>query len=394
MKTAYTIRRIKRLLGEGVLADALSPDIESALSKTPYGNNPMFMGGERNGMKFFAKALKTQFDGAKEALKKLGQIDSVKANTPEDAFSKIVLKCQKIESLHKNELEKFAVNYVIDLFSVPENTVKIDARLVNKIENGDKISPVEPFDGDVEFEVSDIADMDGIDGEISKRYFLNAINMGAGMRMSENVSGYVEKLFEIDGRLPQLYREALLLNNYMIFNSPYLGITDKSRNQIGLVDVSYGSREELVNISAQGIIFPVLLCELIRGFMELFSAHGLPKDRQRAEYIVKKADYLKAEPWQMRFGPYMWNIFTEYFEDTDTSDMPFIYQFLSKLKPEKFFKVFSEMMAKTSAGKEYAKKIVDKALERDEASDFADKMAKRKEDKNIITDNYMSPEEI
>jgi hypothetical protein len=218
--------------------------------------------------------------------------------------------------------------------------------------------------------------------------------MGAGMSISENIRGYIEDLYDIDSKLPQLYKEALALNNYMIFNSPDLGISDTDRKQAGVVNVKLGSSNELVTISAQGTIFPILLCELVRGLMELFSSHGLPQDRQRREYIIKKADYLKAEPWQMRIGPYMWKIFTGYFEDTDTSEMPYIYRTFAKLKPKVFFKVISEMMAKTAKGKEYAEKIQVKALHDKEMIGFTDKMSKRKTDKSIITDGYMCSEEF
>ena len=392
MKTMYISESMAKQLRESVLRDALSADIMNGIAKCPYGNNTMFMGG--SGERFMERALMTQYEDAKKALKNIGSIDSVKAKDIQGAFQELLVKCQKIESLNKNALEKLASNYVIDLFSIPDETVKIGAKLVSKIEGGDKISPVEPFDGDVDFSVKDIADLNGIDGEVAKRYFLNALNMGAGMRMSENIRGYIEDLYDIDSRLPQMYKELIALNNYMIFSSSDLGITDKDRKQIGIVNVNYGPQDELVTISAQGVIFPVLLSELIRGFMELFSSHGLPKERERMNYILKKTDYLKAEPWQMRIGPYMWNIFTGYFEDTDTSDMPYIYQVLSKLKPEVFFKVFSEMMAKTERGRLYAEKILNKANNNKEQMSFMNKMSKRKDDKNIITDSYMSPEEF
>lgn len=392
MKTMYISESMAKQLRESVLRDALSADIMNGIMKCPYGNTTMFMGG--SGERFMERALMTQYEGAKKALKNIGSIDSVKAKDISGAFQELLLKCQKIESMNRNALEKLASNYVIDLFSVPDDMVNIETKLVTKLENCDDISPVEPFDGDVDFSVRDVNDLNGIDGEVAKRYFLNAINMGAGMRMSENIRGYIEDLYDIDSRLPQMYKELIALNNYMIFGSSDLGITDKNRNQIGVVDVKFGSSDELVTISAQGVIFPVLLSELIRGFMELFSSHGLPKERERVNYILKKTDYLKAEPWQMRLGPYMWNIFTEYFENTDTSDMPYIYQELAKLKPATFFKVFSEMMAKTERGKEYAEKIADKATENKDRMSFMDKMSKRKDDKNIITDDVMSPEEF
>ena len=392
MKTMYISENMAKLLKESVLKDALSADIMVGLEKSPYGNTFAFMDG--NGKRFMERALMTQYEDAKKTLKSIGSIDSVKSNDISGAFNELLTKCQKIELINRNALEKLASNYVIDLFSVPDETVKIETKLVNKVEGGDSISPVEPFDGDIDFSIQDINDLNSVDGEIAKRYFLNALNMGAGMKISANIRGYIEDLYEIDSRLPQMYKELLALNNYMLFSSVDLGITDKNRKQIGIVNVNYGPQNELITISAQGVIFPVLLAELVRGFMELFSSHGLPKERERANYILKKSDYLKAEPWQMRIGPYMWNIFSEQFKDTDTSDMPYIYQVLSKLKPETFFKVFSELMAKTEKGKMYAEKIVNKALDNKEQASFTNKMTKRNDDKNIITDGYMSPEEF
>lgn len=394
MKTMYISESQARQLKESVLMDTLPTAIIASANKTPYGNTPYFMGINGMGSKFVERALMSQFEDAKKILKNYGQIDSVDAKTIEEAFQKIVTKCQRIEEKNKSLLEKLAVNYVVDLFSVPDDTVKIEARLVNEIEKADELSPIEPFDGDLGFETADLEDLSGIDGEVAKRHFLNALNMGAGMRLSENVRGYLEDLYDVDSRLPQLYKEAIALNNYMIFKSPYLGIDDKNRMQIGLVDVKFGSNDELVTISAQGVIFPIVLCELIRGFMELFSSHGLPKEMDRMKYVVSKSDYLKAEPWQMRIGPYMWNIFTEYFENSDTSEMPYIYKVISELKPDAFFKAFSEMMGKTRKGKHYAKLIYDKAMHDKEMTDFTNKMNVRKIDKNIITDGCMSPEEF
>ena len=394
MKTLYINENTAKLIKESVLADTLPSVIITSLDQSPYGNSPIFMGNSTMCNRFLRKALTKQFESAKNILKDMRQIDTVDAKTVEEAFEKIILKCQEIEEQNKDALEKIAINYVINLFSVPDDTVKVEAKLVRNIEDGDAISPVEPFDGDVEFETADLVDLSGLDMEVAKRHFINALNMGAGMTISANIRGYLEDLYDVDSRLPQLYKEALALNNYMIFKSSDLGITDRNRHQIGLVNVKYGANDELVTVSARGTIFPILLCELIRGFMELFSSHGLPKQRERTQYVIKKADYLKAEPWQMRLGPYMWEIFSSYFEDSDTSDMPYIYQTLSKLNPELFFDVISEIFAKTTKGKKYAKKILEKALYNKEKAAFTDKMAAHQTKKNVITDEYMRSEEF
>ena len=173
----YISESMAKQLRESVLRDALSADIMNGITKSPYGNTSMFMGG--SGERFMERALMTQYEDAKKTLKNIGSIDSVKAKDIDGAFQELLLKCQKIESLNKNALEKLASNYVIDLFSIPDETVKIETKLVDKIEGGDDIAPVEPFDGDVDFSVRDVADLNGVDGQVAKRYFLNALNMGA-----------------------------------------------------------------------------------------------------------------------------------------------------------------------------------------------------------------------
>lgn len=88
MKTVYITESMTKLLKESILADALPSDIMTGVKETPYGNTPMFMGGSGMANKFMDRALVSQFESAKNTLKNIGQIDSVNANTVEDAFQK------------------------------------------------------------------------------------------------------------------------------------------------------------------------------------------------------------------------------------------------------------------------------------------------------------------
>ena len=97
MKTMYISESMAKQLRESVLRDALSADIMNGIAKCPYGNNAMFMGG--SGERFMERALMTQYESAKKALKNIGSIDSVKAKDVNGAFQELLLKCQKIESM-------------------------------------------------------------------------------------------------------------------------------------------------------------------------------------------------------------------------------------------------------------------------------------------------------
>ena len=81
----------------------------------------------------------------------------------------------------------------------------------------------------------------------------------------------------------------------------------------GSCGVDYNETEDGVKavIKARGMVFPVLLHELCKGVMEVLSLNGLPKQDNIAQYVVDKADFIQAEPWDMRFGPGLWRCFCD-----------------------------------------------------------------------------------
>ena len=57
MKTVYITESMAKLLKESILADALPSDIMAGVSKTPYGNTPMFMNDSTMATNFMNHAL-------------------------------------------------------------------------------------------------------------------------------------------------------------------------------------------------------------------------------------------------------------------------------------------------------------------------------------------------
>ena len=194
--------------------------------------------------------------------------------------------------------------------------------------------------------------------------------------------------------LKDLYNKIIALNTYLLYTKGDFGLTDEQKMQIGTVEVSLGNEESKVKIEAQGVILPVLMSELIRGFMELFISHGLPKDRRMATIVVGKSDFLKAEPWDMKLGPLLWELFSNTFNDINSNELPYLLQRVSKLSTNKFNFLMKEVFAKTRKGKEIMSKISNKAKNDIEYDKFVDKMTKMKQDKGIITDDYIHPDEL
>jgi hypothetical protein len=56
-------------------------------------------------------------------------------------------------------------------------------------------------------------------------------------------------------------------------------------------------------IKAQGMIFPILCHEIIKGIEESKARHGLPKEPGMRQKVQSQVDLLSNEPMQLRIGP-------------------------------------------------------------------------------------------
>lgn len=381
-----------KYLKESVLLDTLPEDIMNCIFKnqTSLKNNPAIPTiFEEN---FIERIVKKRFLEIKEELKKIGTIDDFDDNNIETVLSKLVVRCQKLEQPFKNELEKICYNYVTNFFNIPDDTVTLDLQLVESIDNSNNTIQIEPFDGDYDYD--DLKSAQGIGDEINKRRLLDVLNMGAAVKISSNIKSYLSEIYDINPKLCDLYRKIIFLNEYMLFTKEKIGIDDNNKHLFGTVMVKLGMPDEKAVIEAKGMIFPVLLSETIRGFMELFASHGLPKDKNVTGYILKKADYLKSEPWDMRIGPSLWTILTDCFDDVDTDLIPYLYRRIAMLSTDKFNKLMPEIFIKSKKGKEVLFKLIKKAKEEKDYNSFSDKMATLQTDKNIINDEYIHPDEL
>lgn len=393
MKTIYITENMVNVLKESILMDSLPVDVMDAVykNKTSLGNNPALPNIFEEG--YLEKIVKKSFEQAKDELKKIGEISDFPDNKIETVLAKLINKCKTLEAQNRQELEKICYNYVVNLFSIPEDTVQLDLKLVDNVDMDGEVIQLDPiYDEEAEYE--DIIEANSIKDEIYKRRMLNVLSMGAGMKISSNIKSYISDIYDINPQLCDLYRKIIALNNYIIFTKEDLHMTDDNKMQLGSVIVNLGHGDEKIRMEAQGVIFPILLSETIRGFMDLFSSHGLPKEKAKMEAVLSKADYLKAEPWDMRLGPALWTILSDSFEDVDTELLPYVYKKIASLSCKNFNKVLSEVFAKTRQGKRLMGKVIEMAREDKDYDGFEDKMGTLKTDKSIITDEYIKEEEL
>ena len=163
---------------------------------------------------------------------------------------------------------------------------------------------------------------------------------------------------------------------------------------MGVVEVRLGNEELKTTIDVQSTIFPVLVIETIKGLMELFISHGLPKNRQEAIYILNKTDFIKAEPWNMRIGPELWKLLTISFNDINSNEIPYLMKRISKLDVDKFNFLMKEAFAKTRKGKEIMSFICNKAKDDMDYNRFINKMDRMKLNNSLIIDEYIHENEL
>lgn len=384
----------KNIINESVLANELPDDIKSALlnNTTSLGNNPAIP--DIYDMPFLLKLANKRFEDIKNTLVEIGEIDDFEDTEISSMLPKLIKKCQEIERPFRNQLEKLCVNYVIDTFKVPDDTVQINVSLVDGVDLNVPAITVDPIDGDEDFEFNDVNEVSNVRGEVYKRRILDALCMGEAISLSSDIDSYSESIDEISPELCELYYKIIALNNYALFMKEDIGITDENKMQLGTVNVELGNADHQVRITSQGKIFPVLLSETLRGFMELFASHGLPKDIEMAKIIIGKSDFLKAEPWDMRLGPSLWILLTKSFNDITLTEVPYLLKRISSLDVDKFNFLMKEVFAKTKKGRQIMSKICAKAKNDIEYDRFTDKMTKMKLDKSVITDEYIKEEEL
>ena len=138
----------------------------------------------------------------------------------------------------------------------------------------------------------------------------------------------------------------------------------------GIVRVQFPTKENpKIKIIAEAMVFPVLIHELVKGVMEILSAKGLPK-KKMGEFVINKADFLAAEPWDMRIGPALWSRFTEMFDPEDYNLKHHVYSEMVQLPVDEFNKQMREVMAGTKEGKKLIKSLVDEVKKEMSGEEF------------------------
>lgn len=302
-------------------------------------------------------------------------------------LSSLIRLCKKFEEPIRDSLERVCENALNKLFAIPPEMINISLKLVDKVKFKGAIRMRPESSEDVEYTFKDIADIDLSNKAVSKRRFINALIQGASYTYA-NIEGlYVDELDRINPELLRGYRMIRVINDYLLFTKKEV-LSDDKPMQGSYVETHLGGSDTRTTIKVQGILFPLLLQEAIKGLFELFSAHGLPNDKTKAEYIVKKADFILAEPWDMRLGVGLWKSIFGVVEDTNM--VPYVFSDLVNLPTDVFNSSVKEILSKTEKGMNIIDDLIKTAEYDSGYQEFTNRINAKNLDKSLIKDSYFN----
>jgi hypothetical protein len=360
-----------RLLAESMIypegmKERMHPKLEEDLlnNRTSLGNSPCFpVSDEKN---FETKVVIERFKDVINEVKKAFNIDEIDNMAIMKEMKPLVDTTMEIESEHKKQLEELAIKMIKDEFGITDE-VEMVAELTPYIEDA---NPNElPSETIVEFDDHD--EIVFANDSVYKRRFQNAINQGAAKKVNHMYHLADKELTDMNPRLLNNYKKMMSAADYTYFLYPDLG----SSTNAGSCDIEFPKKKgEKAILKVKAMVFPVLVHELYKSCMEVLSANGLPTKENIAEYVINKADYLQAEPWDMRIGPGLWGRFCMMIPTEDFNLKHHVYFDISALEPKEFSSVMKEIMGGTNKGKQIVSELMKEIKKELKEDDYREAM--------------------
>jgi len=355
MKEKYIQRIINKVINEapvdyGDYPERMHPRTQSNIEDTEknlYGKNKAFRGGTSDVEKMTSKRFKDIVDYVKRYYgivddqgrpnKTINITDPRVKHGIQVEQSRSVGEAMRIEANKKDELKDLA----LEISAKEEGWLPysktledaIDEDLIEKVEsrgagtkykfefinvevylNEKRINPnqfqmekeEEPefeLPDNFSFDVDELTPQEEFQLEVEKRNVINAIIQGKGKKGQFAFQAYKDRLDEIDPRLYPLYNKIMSANDLMYFTEEDL-IDQMGGNAAGSSGVDEdGEDEDKDLVIANGVIFPILLHELVKGFAAIPTREQW-RDMEpgKAQDVMGQTDVFSNEKMQFRVG--------------------------------------------------------------------------------------------
>jgi hypothetical protein len=285
------------------------------------------------------------------------------------------------EREHRGQLEQLAIELVMKEMGIPEGSVQFDAKIVGmgevdmsdfNREDGNQENPeeVETEDQEEEFNIEQnlMQDLETLDLERAKRRLINSMVQGSSKKGHYMYQLVPQKIQQITGSQELINQYGVLMS---INDTLYWQLSDDTMQMMmgGAAGAAGGSEEverdtDPPTIKARAINFPILVHELIKGMMELFSHQGEPEDKDLFQQVMQHEDTLEKEMWDLRLGPAIWDrIRNQFPEDILTDEnkveiQNYLLVEIFKLPARRFLTLMKEVISGSETGKRLLQQIV------------------------------------
>jgi hypothetical protein len=236
----------------------------------------------------------------------------------------LLRQIQKIEKPYINELELLAEVIVKDVYGiVNDNQIQIQASIVQSV-NLQNIPTQEELPEEVSFP------------EEAKRRIINSITQGGSVRGAFSFYLFKEYLDSIDPTLVDTYGK-LLNNVFGIYDDDNAiamllsMVASGSSSAGGESEGYYDEEKDIFVIKAQGINFPILVHEIIKGLYEIVAIEGFTSDPEKNKQIIKTVDKVGNEPEDLRYGKFIYDAINNLVSSVSTKDSRIREYFISEI---------------------------------------------------------------
>lgn len=407
-------KKIKEQLDYGNRPERMDPNLERKLASPDnlYAQNPAMRKKEAD----VQRLVSNRFQKVAEKLSEVTGIEDLSSQQVQGMiFQEMMRKLpniMRIESRHKEELEQLAVEAALDESEVPEDWYEIQASLGQGIDTSDfRMNPEDEEEDEEEeedemeipsFDVEDLTKDEIFELEKHKRNIINALIQGAAKK-----GHYIFQKPEIKARLdaidPTLYRDYLgimAINDFLYFSMEQMiemmsqtgqGVAGKVKLEDNEGDEEEEEGEEKPDtvIVAQGLIFPILCHEILKGLEEAKGRHGLPKDPEMAQRVMGQTDTLANEPMQLRIGPEIverirFALPDKMYEPENRGLINWFHTVLYQIEPQEFLEIIGNAISEDSSKVSKATSKFNEIMR--EAERLKDEYENYKEDEGFDSD--------
>jgi hypothetical protein len=326
-------KKLKEQIDYGSTPERMDPNLERRLGdpESLYAQNPAMKKGSEDVQRLVSQ----RFQKVADKLRQVTGIENLNSKQVQRmVYQEMMSKLpgiMSIEARHKDELIQLAIDASLEEGEVPENTYQIEGFLGESIDvsnfryqpekDDEEDDDEEDEDEKMEipsFDVEDLTHEEEIELEKHKRNIINAIIQGAAKKghylfQKPNVKA---RLDAIDPSLYPSYLGIMAINDFMYFTMEQMiemmsqtgqGVAGKMSLEDADDEGGEGGDDDDdapdTKIVAEGMIFPILCHEIIKGLEAVKGRFGQSQNPSIRQKVKGAVDLLSNEPMQLRIGP-------------------------------------------------------------------------------------------